>query len=391
MSTPSGLTPDRRVLVVGGGIAGLSAIRAFAQRGLSARLVDRASGPPDVGLGLNLPGNAVTALRALGVGEGLAACGTPLRRREYRNARGRLYFAVDEAAFWGSDASVCVRRGDLVELLRPDAATAQPRWNAEVQGVREVGDEVEVSFNGSASERYDVVVGADGVHSTVRNSILGRDEPRSSLLSAASWRFVTSNPGVDCWCAWSGPAGTLLLIPLSGDQVYGYASATGHGSVGSDPEWLRATFDRYPEPVRRAVSSALRTPASLYHSPVHEVRIRTWHLGRVVLIGDAAHATAPVWAQGAALAAEDALVLADLLATCDDWAEVGVEFERRRRPRVEHVQHMTDRLSRSAALPGWLREIVLPLIGPRSYRDTYGPLRTPVVGPGAPPGWPTGD
>lgn len=387
MSTPLGLTPGRRVLVVGGGIAGLSALRALAQRGLAARLVDRASGPPDAGLGLNLPGNAVIALRTLGVGDGLAACGTPLRRREYRNARGRLYFAVDEAAFWGSrDASVCVRRGDLAKLLGRDAATAQLRWNAEVQGVREVGDEVEVSFNGSASERYDLVVGADGVHSAVRSSILGQNEPRPALLSAASWRFVTSNPGVDCWCAWSGPAGTLLLIPLSGNQVYGYASATGHGSVGNDPEWLRTTFDHYPEHVRQAVSSALRTPASLYHSPVHEVRLRTWPPGRVVLIGDAAHATAPVWAQGAALAAEDALVLAELLATRDDWAGVGAEFERRRRSRVEHVQHMTDRLSRSAALPGWLREIVLPLVGPRSYRDTYGPLRTPVVGSGAQPG-----
>ena len=387
MSTPGGLTPDRRVLVVGGGIAGLSAIRALAQRGIFAQLVDRASGPPDAGLGLNLPGNAVTALRTLGVGEGLAASGTPVRRREYRNARGRLYFAVDEAGYWGGgDASVCVRRGDLIDLLRPVAETARVRWNAEVQGVRAVGDEVEVSFTGLGPERYDIVVGADGVHSAIRRSIFGRDEPRPSLLSAASWRFVTANPGVDCWCAWSGPTGTLLLIPLSGGQVYGYASATGHGSVANDPEWLRDTFDRYPEPVRQAVSSALRAPASLYHSPVQEVRLSAWHVGRVVLIGDAAHATAPVWAQGAALAAEDALVLADLLATYDDWAEVGVEFERRRRPRVEHVQHMTDRLSRSAALPGWLREIVLPLIGPRSYRATYGPLRTPVVGSGATPG-----
>jgi 2-polyprenyl-6-methoxyphenol hydroxylase-like FAD-dependent oxidoreductase len=304
-----------------------------------------------------------------------------VRRREYRNARGRLYFVVDEAAFWGArDASVCLRRSELVDLLRSETAAAQLRWTAEVQGVRQVGDEVEVSFNGSAPERYDFVVGADGVYSAVRSSASTRDEPRPSLLSAASWRFMTTNPGVDCWCAWSGPAGTLLLIPLSEHQVYGYASATGHGSVGNDPEWLRVTFDHYPEPVREAVSSALRTPASLYHSPVHEVRLRTWHRGRVVLIGDAAHATAPVWAQGAALAAEDALVLAELLVMHRDWTDVGTEFERRRRRRVEHVQRMTDRLSRSAALPGWLREIVLPLVGPRTYRATYGPLRTPVVG-----------
>ena len=90
-----------------------------------------------------------------------------------------------------------------------------------------------------------------------------------------------------------------------------------------------------------------------------------------MLIGDAAHATAPVWAQGAAMAAEDPLVLAELLATHNDWAAVGGEFERRRRPRVEHVQKMTDRLSRTAGLPAWLRDAIVPVLGPRTYRETF--------------------
>jgi len=371
---------DRRVLVVGGGIAGLATLRAVAQRGITAHLVDRASGPPDAGLAINLPGNAVAALRALGVGDGLTGCGVPVRRREYRNARGRLFFAVDEVAFWGNrNTSRCVLRRDLITLLQPDEAAAQVRWNTDVRAVHPVGDEVEVLLGDASSDRYDFVVGADGVGSTIRSSILGEHSPRPSLLSGASWRFMTPNPGVDCWCAWSGPDGTLLLIPLQEDQVYGYASATGRGTVGSDPTWLTDTFMHYPDSVRQAVSSALRAPATLYHSPVHEVRLPTWHRDRAVLIGDAAHATAPVWAQGAALAVEDALVLAELLATRDDWAGVGTEFEERRRPRVHHVQQMTDRLSRSAALPGWLRELVLPLIGPRSYRDTYIPLKKAVV------------
>ena len=144
---------------------------------------------------------------------------------------------------------------------------------------------------------------------------------------------------------WSGAAGTLLLIPLVAGQVYGYASATAGGSVAADPQWLRSTFAGYPAPARQAITSALAEPSSLYHSPVEEVRLESWPQGRVVLIGDAAHATAPVWAQGAALAAEDALVLAELLASGQDWASVGAAFERRRRDRVEHVQRMTDRLS----------------------------------------------
>ena len=137
---------------------------------------------------------------------------------------------------------------------------------------------------------------------------------------------------------------------------------------------MRATFAGFPDPVPAAV--AHRT--SLYHSPVEEVRIDRWSAGRVVLIGDAAHATAPVWAQGAALAVEDALVLADLLATHADWSAVGAEYERRRRPRVAHVQAMTDRFSRAAGLPAWFRDTVLPFVGPRTYRQTYEPLRMPI-------------
>jgi len=145
--------------------------------------------------------------------------------------------------------------------------------------------------------------------------------------------------------------------------------------VGTDPQWLASTFKDYPELVRNAVSSVLAEPSSLYYSPVEEIKLSSWHTGRVLLIGDAAHATAPVWAQGAALAAEDALVLAEVLARCEDWTTVGSEFERRRRPRVEHVQKMTDRMSRAAAIPGWLRDSILPFVGPRTYRETFVPLR----------------
>jgi 2-polyprenyl-6-methoxyphenol hydroxylase-like FAD-dependent oxidoreductase len=101
----------------------------------------------------------------------------------------------------------------------------------------------------------------------------------------------------------------------------------------------------------------------------------------VVLAGDAAHATAPVWAQGAALALEDALVLAALLAEHPDWRTVGSAYEALRRPRVAHVQAMTDRLSRTARMPGWARNLVLPVLGPRSYRATYAPLRIAPPGP----------
>lgn len=70
------------------------------------------------------------------------------------------------------------------------------------------------------------------------------------------------------------------------------------------------------------------------------------------------------------------MVLAELIATQDDWSRIGPQYERRRRPRIDHVQAMTDRLSRAAKLPGWIRNTIYPFVGPRTYRETYGPLKT---------------
>lgn len=358
-----------RVLIVGGGIAGFALAQALHARGIGFLLLDRLSGPPDAGLGVNLPGNAVAAIGALGLGAGLAELGTPVRRREYRNAKGRLLFSVDEESFWPEGSrSRCVRRGELLDLLRSGLPAGSVRWDAPVTAVRDGG----VELADGTGEPGGYVVGADGVRSVVRRAVLGDSGVRTALLSAASWRFMAPDPGIGAWTVWSGTRGTLLLLPVGGGEVYGYASATRGGPVSADPSWLRETFSRYSAPVPEVLESA----GALYHSPVEEVRVPGWSRGRTVLVGDAAHATAPVWAQGAALAVEDALVLAELLATQGDWGTVGPAYERRRRPRVDHVQAMTDRLSRAARMPTWLRDTLLPAIGPGTFRATYGPLRS---------------
>ena len=368
-----------RLLVVGGGIAGFGLARALWLRGVSCTLVERLPAPPGPGLGLNLPGNAVRALAALGLADEVVDRGMRIWRREYRNQAGRLLFSVDEEAFWGEvGPSLCLRRGDLLEVLRASTPDVTPRWDTTLAGAELVDQGVRVQLGSGPAEIYDFAVGADGVHSSVRRAVIPEADPRRSLMTEASWRFTAPNPGVDCWSVWSGGRGTFLLIPVDENHVYGYAAATRGGDAGDDPQWLAATFAGFPEPVRVTVA-ALLDPGRLYHSPVEEVRCERWSRGRLALIGDAAHATGPVWAQGAAMALEDCLVLADLLAARDDWTGVGAEFERLRRPRVAHVQAATDKMSRLAAMPGRLRDMVAPVLGPRTYREAYGPLRTPVT------------
>jgi 2-polyprenyl-6-methoxyphenol hydroxylase-like FAD-dependent oxidoreductase len=274
---------------------------------------------------------------------------------------------------------VCLRRGDLLDVLRASIPEVTPRWATPLVLAELVDEGVRVQLESGPAETYDFVVGADGVHSAVRRALLPADDLRRSLMTAASWRFTAPNPGVDCWTVWSGAQGTFLLIPVDHEQVYGYASATRGGAASDDPRWLEATFAGFPEPVAGTIGAVLGADDELYYSPVEEVRCQRWSRGRLALVGDAAHATGPVWAQGAALALEDAIVLADLLAERRDWSGVGAEFERLRRPRVDHVQAATDKMSRLAALPSRLRDLVAPVLGPRTYRAAYEPLRTPVA------------
>ena len=368
-----------RVLVVGGGVAGFGVARALSLRRVPCTLVERLEAAPASVLGLNLPGNAVRALGALGVGDEAVRSGRPILRREYRTSADRLLFEIDEAEFWSGVApSVCLRRTALLDLLRAGVDPATVRWGCPFVHAEPAGEAVRVQLENGPAEEFGFVVGADGVHSATRQAVVGEESLRLSRMSVASWRFQAPNPGIGCWTAWSGRAGTFLLIPVDAEHVYGYASTTRSGAGMDSTDWLADTSRAFPAPVREAVDAALARPAELYYSPVEEVHAERWSLGRITLIGDAAHAMGPVWAQGAGLALEDALVLAGLLAERSDWTEVGAQFERIRRPRVAPVQAATDKLSRIAGLPIWLRDLVGPVLGPRTYREAYGPLRTPL-------------
>ncbi|WP_407524439.1 FAD-dependent monooxygenase [Methylobacterium oryzisoli] len=364
------------VLVAGGGIAGLAVRRALHQRGIPSLTLERRGAPTDAGLAINLPGNAVRALARLGLLDALRTVGARVRRREYRTERDRLLFAVDEEAFWGVETGPhCLRRTDLLRMLQLGLTPSDIRRGAGIVAVRQIPHGAEAELEDGTIEAGGLLVGADGVHSRVRRSLFEDRGLGAAVLATQSWRFMVPNPGVEAWTLWAGAGALFLLIPVDRGEAYGWVSTSAGLDAGLDPNVLRRAFASFPRLVRDTLDVALAQPASIYHSPLEEVRLPAWTRDRVVLVGDAAHATAPVWAQGAALALEDALVLAGLVAERSDWQRIGSDYERLRRPRVAHVQAMTDQLSRTARLPSWARTIVLPVLGPRSYRATYGPLR----------------
>ncbi len=336
--------------------------------------------PADGGLAIVLPGNAIQALTTLGLRERIEAIGHPLGRRQYRAANDRLLCEIDEDAFWGpSRRPRCVRRSALLAMLAeglPDHAVWQ---DAGVAAMVPHSTHAEVTLTNGATLSARLVVGADGVHSTIRTQAFGSGTSvTGALLAESSWRFMAPNPGIDCWSLWTGADGMVLLVPVDDDVVYGWVATTRPHPTGIPTDALARMERGFPERVRRALRHALSQEGGLHHSPLEEVRLPNWHRGRAVLVGDAAHATAPVWAQGAALALEDAIVLARSVGEQSDIETALADYQDQRWKRVAHVQQLTDAMSKAAKLPNLIRNALLPVIGPRRYRQTYEPLRIEV-------------
>ncbi len=332
------------------------------------------------GLAVNLPGNAIMALATLGFRDEIETLGRPIGRREYRTERDRLLFSVNEDQFWGADARPRgVRRDQLAQMLSRGIPDGVMHRGVGVRDLIVRHDHTALTLTDGSYHVAGLTVGADGVNSFIRGRAFGgAAAPDAALIAGASWRFMAPDPGIDGWTVWAGPRAMVLLMPVDGGEVYGWIAAT-KGRRGTDETVdVADLISTFPRRVRSVVEDALGRPGGLHHSPLHEVRLQRWTGHRVALIGDAAHATAPVWAQGVALAMEDASVLAECLTASGNIANALINYEDRRRPRVAHVQSMTDKMSKAARLPSFVRDLLMPFIGSRTYARTYTPLKEPA-------------
>ena len=360
-----------RVLIAGAGIAGLAVARALGQRDISSEVVERVTDCDQTGTGLYLPGNAIRGLSELGIGPAVAARAQPIRRQRFLDHRGRRLADIDVDRFWdGVGGCLAINRATLHEALRDATAETPIRLGTAVTDV-EAGAAPRVSFTDGSTGSYDLVVGADGVHSTIRRLVFGGHPAR--YVGQASWRFVVNDfPGIADWTVMLGRGRAFLTVALGQGLVYCYADRITSDPDGAGGADWRESFADFAEPVPRLLEHG----AKAYFSPIEEVvpPVSTAH--RVVLVGDAAHASSPNMAQGAALAVEDALVLAELLAT-QPVDRALIAYTERRKARVAWVQEQTHRRDRTRSLPPVIRNLTLRLAAERIFKSNYGPLRAP--------------
>ena len=223
-----------RVLVVGAGIGGLGAARALRRRGFAADVIEREPAWTHTGAGIYLPGNASRALHALGLESALAERASPISHQRLCDHRARLLADIDLAALW-DDVGPCLalHRADLHEVLAFHGDPVPIRMGMSLQGLSQQDSTVTVEFDDGSAGRYDLVIGADGIHSTVRQLTVGADAVRP--VGQVAWRFVTEcPPEVTTWTVLLGRGVTFLAVPIGRGQVYCYCDAPASSSPRPD-------------------------------------------------------------------------------------------------------------------------------------------------------------
>jgi 2-polyprenyl-6-methoxyphenol hydroxylase-like FAD-dependent oxidoreductase len=351
-------------LIIGGGIGGLTAALALRRRGFDAQVYEAAPALRPVGKGIWVPTNAMQVLDRLGVAAAVRRAGWPLDRIQLRTADGRLLTDVDlrpVAAKYGH-TTVSVHRAELVRVLAdalpPDALHLGKRG----AGAEADGGGVTVRFADGTQARGDVLVAADGIHSAVRDQFFPKVALRYSGVTC--YRGVAdldlpADLARTCWEVWGGAA-RIGFSAVGPGQVYWFAPVTAPAGsplpAGADlAAELAGRYAAFPDPVPAIVRRT--PPAEVIRTDLYDFApIRRWWRGRVVLLGDAAHAMTPNLGQGGAQAIEDAYVLADRLAAGPTPERAFAEYERLRRPKARWVVNTAWRIGRLAHVRGrWLQ------------------------------------
>lgn len=341
---------DLRVAIVGGGIGGLTLASCLAQRGIDFEGVEIAPAFAPVGAGIALGSNAMAVMRRLGLGPDLEARGRRIRSGRISDASGRVLSENDLTPLADRFGSmVAIHRADLHAVL---AESAGPRFRlgTTIESVEQEDDAVRLRFSDGEEGRFDVLVGADGIASAVRETSVGARERIYSGYRC--WRLCTEIEtdgwpgGNEMW----GRGRRFGVVPIGRSRVYCFAVENApratEDPVAGRAARLRERFGDFGGAVPAILERTLDT--DVHFDDIDELADGPWRSGRVVLLGDAAHALTPNMGQGAAMAIEDAWVLAEELASAESVSEALARYESLRRPRVSGVQRRSRALGRMA-------------------------------------------
>lgn len=312
-----------KIGIVGGGIGGMTAAIALRRAGHDVTVFEQTRQFGRVGADINLTPNAVHALDRLEVGDALrASAAQPTHRisRMWDSGEETSRIEMRDAAREKYGApQLTIHRADLLVALEEKLPESCFRMGARATGVSQDDAGAAVTFDDGQSDRFDVVIGADGIHSPVRTALFGPDSPDFTGLVSYRATYPRDRtpdlPNLDAFTKWWGPEASrqIVVFPLSrGEEIFVFATTAQDGwteeswTAPGDIAELRAAYaDFHPEARALLEACDTVTKSALYvRDPMPE-----WSVGRVTLLGDAAHPMVPFMAQGACMAIEDAVML----------------------------------------------------------------------------------
>lgn len=359
------------IAIVGGGIGGLSAAVALKKIGIQTTIYESTASFEPLGAGIGIGSNAMLALQQLGVGEDILAHGMPLHEQRFYNKHGQVMntinFSLLKKRF--GEETITIQRSDLHEALFQAVSSSSIHFQKRVNHF--VQDELGVTlyFDDETSSRHDYIIAADGIHSVFRKNLFPRSVPR--FAGYTCWRGIAPNRNHVAYHvsneAWSR-RGRFGWAPLHDDTVYWFACINTRemnpNYKSYTKEKLAQEFAHFSPTVERLIRDT-DDAYFLHHDLYDIVPLSTFWDNRILLLGDAAHATTPNMGQGAGQAIEDSYELMQMFQTFNTWSEVCQQYDNRRVKKTKKVIQLSRQI-------GWVAQWDSPFA--TTLRDTIFPL-----------------
>lgn len=342
-----GEVSDMRILIVGGGIGGLTLAHFLQKNGFSFDLIEKAPEWKAIGSGLTLTPNALRVLDRINLVPALLEKGNELYTGEVLDEKGKVLTRLDYSYLrekYGF-STIGIHRSALQAILVSRLPADVLRPGTTLQSVSNRSTGAQVQFSDGQTESYDLIVGADGMYSQMRTYCTGVTLPR--YAGYAGWSFVVPNE-----CDFPrrnvvnqlGKGRRFGVIPVGNNQLYCWASTQ---APRRDPA-LRTLDYRGVQALMAnmggfipAILSSIRPVTPLYLGDAEDIQIDQWYRNSIVLMGDAAHAITPNLGMGASMAIEDAWVLTQCLKRYDSVPDALLAYQLRRKSRVQQVHRFS--------------------------------------------------
>jgi 2-polyprenyl-6-methoxyphenol hydroxylase-like FAD-dependent oxidoreductase len=333
----------KRAIIIGGGIGGITTAIALQRAGFEVDVFEQAPELREVGSGLPLWSNALYALHSIGLDEAIRAMGRDVSAGSVTTWQGKPLVNLEKEVLLKrlGTISIVVHRAELLTALLGAFDAEHVHLGAVCVGFTQDEHGICARFADGREGRGDLLIGADGLHSVIRTQLFGPTKPRYG--GYICWRGIahTDRTNLETW-SW-GRGCQFGVVPMSNQRAYWFAQYNVPEGQGVQPcgkkQELLNRFRDWHDPIPAMIEATDEN--AILHNDVYEgVALRHWSVGRVTLLGDAAHTMGPNLGQGACVAIEDAIVLASSLKNAPDIATGLQRYEQRRKRRTYTIRRL---------------------------------------------------